>query len=104
MQAEAQGERAEVVAAGGGVLRGEAGADEADQIAVRLGRGHAGVAGEVGEAQGLATFEQGMEQAAGDLDRLDAGAGGFGGWFGHCGVRAVGLTVRWRRGVCFCIE
>ena len=71
-QAELQRQRPERVAAAGAVLLDQADVAEAHQVRMGLGRRHAGVGGEVFQRHRAAMVGQCVQQAAADLDALDA--------------------------------
>ena len=73
---------AEVVAARQAVLRDQSGAHETDQVAVGLGRRHAGRLGQVAQHHRRAVIRQHPQQRHADLDRLYALAAVFVFFFG----------------------
>ena len=74
-QAQLQGQGAQAVVAGGGVLLDQAQLAKADQVGVGLGRRHAGRPGQVFEGHGPPGVYQRLEQLAAHLHAL---AGGWG--------------------------
>ena len=73
-QAQLQGHRAQVVAAGGRILPSQAAALVADEVAVRLGSGHAGCGSQIFESQRAGRINKRLQQCKADLHRLDASA------------------------------
>ncbi|MCY1242934.1 hypothetical protein D9M69_477000 [compost metagenome] len=73
-QPQLQRERPQVVAATDRILRHRPQPHEADQVAVRLGRVHAGGGGEVAQHHRARRRREGLEQLEAHFDGLDAGA------------------------------
>ncbi|MNT50387.1 hypothetical protein D3C72_1873050 [compost metagenome] len=73
-QAQLQGHRAQVVAAGGCILPDQAAALVADEVAVRLGSGHAGCGSQVLESQRAGRIDERLQQRKANLHRLNASA------------------------------
>ena len=71
-QSQLQGHRAQVVAAGGRILPNQAAALVADQIAVRLGSGHARCGRQILERQRPGRIDERLQQRKADFHRLDA--------------------------------